>query len=179
MQTMTIAPNGASERSTIVPRLRLGRPKRKGASAIRLSLLAGIAAMAPTAPSFAQEGPAASSSEPGISDIVVTAQRREERNQSVPIAITAFSQEKLTQNNITGAQDLSGLVPSLVVGANGSGSRDTQSPTLRGQGATFQGASAVVIYMNEVPLPASRLTSLRDMLRAASAITICADSRAW
>ncbi|WOK37093.1 TonB-dependent receptor [Sphingomonas sp. C3-2] len=155
MQTMTIAPNGASERSTIVPRLRLGRPKRKGASAIRLSLLAGIAAMAPTAPSFAQEGPAASSSEPGISDIVVTAQRREERNQSVPIAITAFSQEKLTQNNITGAQDLSGLVPSLVVGANGSGSRDTQSPTLRGQGATFQGASAVVIYMNEVPLPAA------------------------
>ncbi len=148
MPTKTTVPNGASEPLTMASGIR-----RRRAAALRLGLLASIGAMATSAPSFAQTEQAAATN--GITDIIVTAQRREERNQSVPIAITAFSQEKLSQNNITGAQDLNGLVPSLVVGANGSGSRDTQSPTLRGQGATFQGASAVVIYLNEVPLPAA------------------------
>lgn len=89
----------------------------------------------------------------GLSDIIVTANRREERNQDVPIAITAFSPERLQQQNITSAQDLQATVPSLVVGANGQGSRDSQTPTLRGQGSTFQASPGVVLYLNEVPLP--------------------------
>ena len=87
--------------------------------------------------------------------IIVTAQRREQENQDVPIAITAFSPERLEQQGITKEQDLLASVPSLVVGPNGQGSRETQSITLRGQGATFQAAPAVPIYLNEVPLPAA------------------------
>lgn len=53
------------------------------------------------------------------SEIIVTAQRRQERAQDVPIAITAFSQDRLQQQGITQAQGLQGTVPSLVVGNSG------------------------------------------------------------
>ena len=89
-----------------------------------------------------------------LGDIVVTAQRRDERAQDVPIAITAFSPERLQQQGITQPQNLQATVPSLVVGTNGTPSREAQSFTIRGQGATFQASPGVVVYLNEVPLPA-------------------------
>ena len=88
-------------------------------------------------------------------EIVVTAQRRAERAQDVPIAITAFSPERLQQQGITQAQNLQATVPSLVVGTNGTPAREAQSFTIRGQGATFQASPGVVVYLNEVPLPAA------------------------
>ncbi|MFT4054044.1 MAG: TonB-dependent receptor [Novosphingobium sp.] len=126
----------------------------------RIHLLAGAALVAfGSSQAMAQEDAAAAAPQKGreasIAEIVVTANRREERNQDVPIQITAFSPEALKQNNVSNAQGLSGIVPSLAVGSNGQGSRDTMSPTLRGQGATFQAAPAVVLYLNEVPLPAA------------------------
>ena len=88
-------------------------------------------------------------------EIVVTAQRRNERAQDVPIAITAFSPERLQQQGITQAQNLQAIVPSLVVGTNGVASREGQSFTIRGQGTTYQAAPGVVVYLNEVPLPSA------------------------
>ena len=89
-----------------------------------------------------------------LDEVVVTARRREERGQDVPISITTFSGTRLQEQNITQAQDLQGTVPSLVVGQNGQNIRDAPTFTLRGQGATFEGSPGVVMYMNEVPLPA-------------------------
>lgn len=94
-----------------------------------------------------------------IDEVIVTAQRREERIQDVPISITAFSAERLAQQNITTAQSLNGVVPSLVVSNAGQASRETESYTLRGVSATFQGGVSVVTYMNEVPLPQGFSTS--------------------
>ncbi|GAD51149.1 putative TonB-dependent receptor [Caenibius tardaugens NBRC 16725] len=89
----------------------------------------------------------------GLSEIVVTAQRREERSQDVPIAITAISPDGLRERSVTDLQGLQSQVPSLVIQPNGQASRDVMSPSIRGQGASFQGAPGVVVYMNEVPLP--------------------------
>jgi len=61
----------------------------------------------------AQE-PGASS---GIEEIVVTAQRREERLQDVGIAVTALSGQMLTDLNITTATDITRAVPSLKMNA--------------------------------------------------------------
>ena len=113
----------------------------------------------PAATQPAASGSAASdatASEPAADDseVVVTAQRRRERAQDVPVAITAFSSQRLEQQHITTTQDLQASVPSLVIGANGQGSRESETPTLRGQGATFQASPGVVMYLNEVPLPA-------------------------
>jgi len=97
--------------------------------------------------------PQANPQGPMPGEIVVTANRREERGQDVPIAITALSPQRLEQQGINKEQDLQASVPSLVVGPNGQGSRDSNSFTIRGQGATFQASPGVVVYLNEVPLP--------------------------
>jgi len=107
----------------------------------------GQTALAPAA------APQARAATAGITEIIVTANRRAERGQDVPIAITAISPDRLEKQSIAKEQDLQASVPSLVVGPNGQGSRDSMSFTLRGQGATFQASPGVVVYMNEVPLP--------------------------
>lgn len=63
----------------------------------------------------AQAAPAAASTGGGLSDIVVTAQRREENLQNVPVAVTALSQETLGNFRVTDVHDLSGLAPNLQV----------------------------------------------------------------
>ncbi|MBS0475320.1 MAG: TonB-dependent receptor, partial [Proteobacteria bacterium] len=116
---------------------------------------AGVAA-ALTLPAVAHAEAASPAEEatatPAPGEIIVTANRRAERGQDVPIAITAISADRLQQQGISKAQDLAASVPSLVVGPNGQGSRESQSFTLRGQGTTFQAAPGVVVYLNEVPL---------------------------
>lgn len=88
----------------------------------------------------------------GLEEIVVTAQRTAENMQDVPIAISAMSAEDLQREQINSPQDLQGRVPSLVIGTN-SQMRNTESPTIRGQGAQFGASPGVVIYMGEVALP--------------------------
>ena len=68
------------------------------ASVSSVSLLSAV-------PAFAQETETAVES-PDRDVVVVTAQRREERLQDVPISITVFNQEQLDNRNISGAADL-------------------------------------------------------------------------
>jgi iron complex outermembrane receptor protein len=117
------------------------------------ALLAGVAAAALGYPVAGWAQTAAPAAGTQLEEIIVTATRRQERNQDVPIAITAFTPERLEQQGVRKEQDLQASVPSLVVGPNGNGSREAQSFTLRGQGATFQASPGVVVYLNEVPLP--------------------------
>ena len=51
----------------------------------------------------------------GLEEIVVTAQRREERLQDVPVAVTAISAEQLRSRGITNVSDLSALAPNVNV----------------------------------------------------------------
>ena len=87
-----------------------------------------------------------------IEEVVVTARRREENIQTVPIAISALSQEELTRANVNSLQDLQHLVPSLETTGYGM----SQVVTLRGQGVNgLTGLPAVVPYLNEIPLPST------------------------
>ena len=66
-----------------------------------------------TTPVNAQSG---NSISPGEPDIVVTATRREQRLQEVPLAVTALSSETLRTRGIENAADLgTGKVPGLAV----------------------------------------------------------------
>lgn len=67
-------------------------------------------------------------SEQGIGDIVVTAQRREENLQTVPLAITAVSGETLQQRGVTDVSRLAEFVPGFSFGQTGSDVR----PAMRG-----------------------------------------------
>ena len=125
-------------------------------------LLCGVAAAGIGLPqASAQQAAEVGTSSSNIMDIVVTAQRREERAQDVPVVVTAFSEERLEQLNVTEPQDLNGNVPSLLVGTQGQGSRDVQSFSIRGQSTGFLALPSVATYLAEVPLVPSISLSLQ------------------
>jgi iron complex outermembrane receptor protein len=88
---------------------------RFGASllALGISLTVAPTAMARTADANSQ----AADDQPsgGIEDIVVTAQRREERLQDVPVAVQALSANALEQKGVSRTFDLPNAVPGLSV----------------------------------------------------------------
>jgi iron complex outermembrane recepter protein len=75
-----------------------------------LLLLASTAMVLPSA-AFAQDAPA--DEDNASSEIVVTAQRREERLRDVPISITALGSQKLEQANVQSFEDYAKLLPSV------------------------------------------------------------------
>ncbi len=89
------------------------------------SAATAIAILAAT-PAFAQDAPA--EEEAGISDIIVTAQRREENSQNVPISVSSFNAEQLAERGTTDVSRLEGLVPGFTFGRSGSDAR----PSIRG-----------------------------------------------
>lgn len=111
-----------------------------------LTAQAIIALIAPILPAAAAETQIRNNE-----DIIVTAQRREEAGQDVPIALTVFSGDDLRQLHISSNRDLITRVPSLMVSANNQ-TRSTEAFTLRGQGTTYQASQGVVMYMAETPL---------------------------
>ena len=115
------------------------------------------AALASPSAALAQEqtpAPAATS----IEEVVVTARRREESLQDVPVAISALGERSLREQRIDNAQDLQGRVPSLVVGSAGQ-TRNTETVSIRGQGATYGASPGVVSYYAEVPLINDAITN--------------------
>lgn len=96
----------------------------------------------------------------GIADIVVTAQRRSERLQDVPVAVTAATGERLAAVGIQSSQDLSVITPGLTIPQT---SGYTQ-PRIRGVGTSSNGPgieNPVATYIDGVYIasaPSSLLT---------------------
>jgi iron complex outermembrane receptor protein len=93
--------------------------------------LCGIFAM----PAFAQTADSPEVAEGGIADIVVTAQRRSESVQDVPIAISAFTAEQLQNQGVGNTLQLGQYVPNLVA-QNNTGIGSANAYFLRGLGST-------------------------------------------
>jgi len=93
-----------------------------------------------------------------LQEVVVTAQKREERLQDVPISIVAISGTELAQHQITGIDDLVMLVPGLAVQDVGVNRRIT----LRGVSNLAFGAlsSTVGIYLDEAAVASTGGTQL-------------------
>ena len=109
-----------------------------------------IAAALTTTPVMAEER----ANEPVLEEIVVTAKKRAQNLQDVPIAITALSSETLNNAGIKTTQDLTVAVPGL----NVSRQLSTVAPILRGVGTYnvspgFEGA--VAVYVDEVYIPSA------------------------
>lgn len=123
-------------------------------SLFALALLAG-SSLVPAA-ALAQTAPAAPSTDDGatagdaLGDVVVTARRREENLQDVPIAVTAFTPTALQEKGVTDRTSLADNTPSLFT-INGGYPREFAFFALRGQGPAFGSAPGVVNYFAEVP----------------------------
>lgn len=123
-----------------------------------------IAAMATVlaAPAFAQDQAQAESgaSSGGIAEIVVTAQKRAENVQDVPIAISAFSADALQERAVGSVASLSNISPNVTLDAGTpfSGSSAVLSAYIRGIGANdfaFNIDPGVGVYLDGVYLARS------------------------
>ena len=141
----------------IIPR---GGPSRPAVLAPRQLVLAIAAVSCVTGPLTA---PTAIAQEARIlEEVIVTARRKEENAQQVPIAITALGEDDLREKNILQLEDLRSHVPSLTVSVGGS---TTNSPliSLRGQRPSeilITLDPAVPLYFSEVVLSPTQGTNL-------------------
>lgn len=85
-----------------------------------------------------------------LEEIVVTARRREESLQDVPVSLIALSASDIEERKIDSAAALTNFAPSLML--TSAGAQGTNF-ALRGQGSTFYAGPGVVAYFSEVPLP--------------------------
>ncbi len=114
----------------------------------------GASLNALAAPALAQESADAL---PGAEDrsegeIVVTAQRREQRLSEVPMSVSAFTAETLQASGVVNSLDLQAVTPGLQFPVNGAFAQ----PTIRGIGTTVTSAGSdanVAIYVDGVYMP--------------------------
>ncbi len=121
------------------------------------------AALAAAALSAALSCSAAWAEEGALEEIVVTAQRRVERLQDVPIAITALSAAELTDRGVRQAGDITASVPNMLV--NSPYGPEAQ-PTFTLRGVTTQDysqnqSSPIAMYVDEVSKPVGAVQALQ------------------
>ncbi len=147
--TMTVTGISTACRESITPRRR-GRyawTTLLGGVLVALTQLSAAQTAAPSTPQ----------SSGGLEEIVVTAEKRSENLQNVPIAITAFTAESLRAHGITDITSLSHLTPNVNLdgGAPFSGDSSVLSASIRGIGQddfAFNLDPGVGVYLDGVYL---------------------------
>ncbi len=99
------------------------------------TMLASNAYAAPAATGGTAPVAAAAADNDGLQDIIVTAQRRSEAVQNIPIAISAFSADQLAAKGINSPLQLIQYVPNLF-GSNNTGLGSANAYYIRGLGNT-------------------------------------------
>jgi iron complex outermembrane receptor protein len=97
----------------------------------------------------------------GLEEIVVTATRREERLEDVPVSVLAFSQEKMDAQGLKNVDDLARLSPGLNFQRNGMSSAGNYNDegsdiNIRGVDSTA-GTSTTGIYIDDTPIQTRHL----------------------
>ena len=118
--------------------------KRLNRTASAIALAVGLVAT----PALAQAAPDADD-QASVPEITVTAQRKSEKLQSVPLAITAVSGKELAEKNITDVTRLQDIAPGLSIGRSGSDAR----PNIRGINTEAIGANSdprIAFYVDDV-----------------------------
>jgi iron complex outermembrane receptor protein len=103
-------------------------------------------ALAQSAPQGSTAGPSAQPDLYNLQEIIVTARRREETLQDVPVSVMLATQAILDEKAIFDEETLDKLDPALQITTAG-GSRQGYTPAIRGQ----RGNTAVITYFAEVP----------------------------
>ncbi len=129
---------------------------RASAAVPRLAVCGlGLSAVCTPAVAQQQQSPSATGQMQQLQEIVVTAQKRAQNIENVPIAITAFTPQMLQQQNITSLAQLGNLTPgvTLTAGSPFSGDRSVLSASIRGIGQddfAFNTNPAVGVYVDGV-----------------------------
>ena len=100
-------------------------------TSLHRAIVAALAGYSAAATQIAWAQAQAQDDSQGLEEIVVTATRREQNLQDVPLAVVAYTGEMLERQGIENMEDLKAVVPNLVVAGNLAGS-NTASFTMRG-----------------------------------------------
>lgn len=126
-----------------------------------LLLTGALAALAPAAAQAEQAQAGTSAHAEG--EVVVTARRREERVQDVPLAVTALSADALERQGVTDIQTLNGRIVGLVVSQSQGAGAQAPVYAIRGQNQQeLSGLSdpSVTLYVDDVPVPRAQGSNL-------------------
>ncbi|HRF83507.1 MAG TPA: TonB-dependent receptor [Pseudoxanthomonas sp.] len=135
-----------------------------------LSLAIGCVLVATAMPAWSQEAPSGSGAKATeLETVTVTARKREETLQDVPVAVTAFTPQTLDKLNIRDLGDLGAQVPNLTIYA-ARGSTSTVTAYIRGVGQAdpLWGVDpGVGIYLDDVYIarPQGALLDVFDVER--------------
>src|SRR5947209_14115513 len=114
----------------------------------RIVLIAGVWLAAAGAADAAAEP---TSQAGGLEEVIVTAQKRSESEQSVPMSMTTFSRAALEQKSITDFFDYATKVPNLAFAPTGDGVGTARTVSIRG----ISGDNVTGFYIDDTPLPDS------------------------
>ena len=100
-----------------------------------------------------QQGGAPATAAPsvGLEEIVVTAQRRTERVQDVPISISAFGSEQMDAQGVRSVDDIARLTPGVTFQRTDARNSNISSISIRGI-ASAAGAATTGIYIDDTPI---------------------------
>ncbi|MBL8558775.1 MAG: TonB-dependent receptor [Hyphomonadaceae bacterium] len=135
--------------------IRLATAKDKRTLSFRRLIATGVSMAAFLAAPTALAQTAKEPTEPsmGLDEIIVTAEKRAESANSVPMSITAITGERLADAGITQPRDLTRITPAFIYADSYVGSPIF---TLRGVGfsdISLGGRPTVSIYSDEAPIP--------------------------
>jgi iron complex outermembrane receptor protein len=149
-----------------------GSPRPTGpwrqASRFRALLLSTAALASGLAvPALAQTAPAAAASpdspSASVGEVIVTARRRSENLEKVPVAITAYGAQDLVRRQIATQTDLQQSTPGLIV--RETQNRNQQNYSIRGESidAYSQSQPGVLTYVNEFQNPVVSAAGFYDL----------------
>jgi outer membrane receptor protein involved in Fe transport len=120
---------------------------------MRYSIKSGLPiALAALGSSLATNNAAAQESgAPVLDEIVVTAQRREEKLSDVPLSISAFSQENLDSRGVRNIDDIARLTPGISFTRGDARNGQAANIAIRGINSNA-GASTTGIYIDDTPI---------------------------
>ncbi len=131
------------------------RASPKGHSRKRTTAIALLLAGTVLTPAMAQAAEAEAEAEaPAGDEIIVTAQKREENLQSVPISIQALGTAKLEQYNVSNFNDYTKLLPSVSFQTSQPGSTNVyfRGVASGGDGNHSGSLPSVGVYLDEQPI---------------------------
>jgi outer membrane receptor protein involved in Fe transport len=117
----------------------------------QIVLIAGVWLAAAAAANAATE---ATSQSAGLEEVIVTAQKRSESEQTVPMSITTFSATALQQKAINEFFDYATKVPNLAFAPTGDGVGTARTISIRGI-TGIADSFTTGFYVDDVPLPDS------------------------
>jgi iron complex outermembrane recepter protein len=124
-------------------------------SASTALIFTGLICQGAVTPVLAQTTPTATTD--SLDEVIVTARRREERLQDVPISVSAYTQVALDNQSVRQIDDIARLTPGVTFGRGTDNNSDSSNISIRGINSDA-GAATTGVYIDDTPIQSRHLS---------------------